>query len=145
VAFKDFPLPMHPTAPKAAEAAHCAGAQGKYWEYHDVMFAKKQLDLASLKTYAGDLKLDTAAFSACLDKGQMAGLVNEQAAEAQGLALQGTPTFLINGRMVNGALSYEKLRDVIAEELSATGVQQTTTPSAAAAMNHPAAGLAQHP
>ncbi len=143
VAFKDFPLPMHPSAPKAAEAAHCAGAQGKYWEYHDVMFEKKQLDLASLKTYASDLKLDTAAFSTCLDKGQMAGLVNEQASEAQSLALQGTPTFLVNGRMVNGTLSYEKLRSVISEELSATDRQQAT-PSPAAA-NKQAAAFTQHP
>jgi protein-disulfide isomerase len=97
------------------------------------MFAKKQLDLASLKTYAGELKLDTAAFSSCLDNGQMAGLVNEQAAEAQALALQGTPTFLVNGRMISGALSYEKIRAVIAEELSATGGQQATARSNTAA------------
>ena len=144
LAFKDFPLPMHPDAPKAAEAAHCAGAQGKYWEYHDVLFGKKQLDLASLKTYAGDLKLDTAAFSTCLDKGQMAGVVSEQASEAQNLALQGTPTFLVNGRMVNGALSYEKLRSVIAEELSAADREQATTPSPAAVIKQ-AAKLTQHP
>ena len=146
VAFKDFPLPMHPTAPKAAEAAHTAQGEPscKYWEYHDVLYAKKQLDLASLKTYAGDLKLDTAAFSTCLDKGQSAGLVNEQAAEAQSLALQGTPTFLVNGRMVNGTLSYEKLRAVIAEELSAFGNQSPTARPNAAALNDGSAG-SQHP
>jgi predicted DsbA family dithiol-disulfide isomerase len=144
LAYKDFPLPMHPSAPKAAEAAHCAGAQGKYWEYHDTLYAKKQLDVASLKTYAGDLKLDTAAFATCLDKGQMAGQVSEQASEAQSLALQGTPTFLVNGRMVNGALSYEKLRAVILEELSASGGSQATARSNAAALNQAAVG-SQHP
>ena len=61
-AYKDYPLDMHPDAPKAAEAAHCAGAQGKFWEYHDLLFASKRLDMASLKSDARDLKLDTAAF-----------------------------------------------------------------------------------
>jgi predicted DsbA family dithiol-disulfide isomerase len=122
-AFKDFPLPMHPDAPKAAEAAHCAGAQGKYWEYHDVMFDKKALDIASLKSYSSQLGLDTTAFSACLDKGEMAGLVNVQATEANALGLQGTPTVLINGRMINGALNYERIKALIMEELSATDMQ----------------------
>jgi protein-disulfide isomerase len=119
-AFKDFPLSMHPDAPKAAEASHCAGAQGKYWEYHDLMFAKKQLDIGSLKSYAGQLNLDTAAFSTCLDKGQMADMVNTQGAEATALGLPGTPTVLVNGRFVSGNLTYERLHAVIAEELSAT-------------------------
>jgi len=47
LAFKDLPLPNHTNAQKAAEAAHCAGAQGKYWEYHDQLFEKKQLDIPS--------------------------------------------------------------------------------------------------
>jgi protein-disulfide isomerase len=124
-AFKDFPLPMHPDAPKAAEAAHCAGAQGKYWEYHDMLFAKQRLDVASLKNYAGDLNLDTQAFATCLDKGQMAGVVAEQASEAHALALQGTPTMLVNGRMINGDLGYERIRALILEELSAVSLHST--------------------
>jgi protein-disulfide isomerase len=76
-----------------------------------------------LKEYARDLKLDTAAFNACLDKGQMASLVSEQAAEAQALGVQGTPTILVNGRLVNGNLTYEKLHALIMEELNSTGVQ----------------------
>src|SRR5215472_11356116 len=83
LAYKDYPLPMHPDAPKAAEAAHCAGAQGKYWEYHDTLFTTKQLGIPALKQHARDLKLDTAAFDTCLDKGQMSTVVNDQAAEAQ--------------------------------------------------------------
>jgi len=119
-AFKDFPLSMHPDAPKAAEAAHCAGAQGKYWEYHDLMFAKKRLDEAALKNYATDLKLDTTNFNTCLDKGQMTTLVNTQANEAQALGVPGTPTIFVNGRFVSGNLTYEKLHAIIAEEISAT-------------------------
>jgi len=121
LAFKDYPLPMHADAPKAAEAAHCAGAQGKYWEYHDALFQTKQLSVAALKQHASDLKLDTAAFNTCLDQGKMAGVVNEQAAEAQAFGLPGTPAILINGRMLNGNLTYEKLHALIVEELNATG------------------------
>jgi protein-disulfide isomerase len=125
-AYKDYPLPMHGDAEKAAEASHCAGAQGKYWEYHDTMFADKQLDLPSLKNYARDLKLDTKAFETCLDTGQMAGVVGIQNAEAQTLGLQGTPSFFLNGRYVSGNVTYERLRSVIAEELSAVEPQAET-------------------
>lgn len=117
-AYKDYPLSMHPDAPKAAEAAHCAGAQGKFWEYHDLVFANKRLDVANLKNDARDLKLDTAAFDACLDKGQTAGMIKDESNEAQTLGLQGTPTLFINGRYIKD-ITYEGIRGVISEELSA--------------------------
>jgi protein-disulfide isomerase len=120
-AYKDYPLNMHPSAQKAAEAVHCADAQGKFWEFHDTVLNKKQVDLASLKTFAKDLKLDTAAFDKCLDSGATASAVKTQLTEAQALGLQGTPSFFVNGRFVSGNLSYERLHGIIAEELSAVG------------------------
>lgn len=117
-AYKDYPLNMHPEAPKAAEAAHCAGAQGKFWEFHDLVFENKQLGVSNLKNDARDLKLDTAAFNTCLDKGQMASLVKDESTEAQTLGLQATPTLFVNGRYVRD-ITYEGIRGVIAEELSA--------------------------
>jgi protein-disulfide isomerase len=120
-AYKDFPLPMHADAEKAAEAAHCAGAQGKYWDYHDLLFTKKVLDVGSLKAYARTLKLDGSAFDACLDSGRMEPIVKDQAAEAQALGLQGTPSILVNGSFVSSAMTYDALHAVITEELSATG------------------------
>lgn len=122
-AYKDYPLPMHPDAEKAAEASRCAGAQGKYWDYHDMLFVGKQLDLSALKTYASDLKLDTKAFETCLDSGQMAGVVGTENSEAQALGLQGTPTFFVNGRYVSGNVTYDSLKSVITEELSAVEAQ----------------------
>ena len=57
IVFKDFPLPNHPQAPKASEAAHCAGEQGKYWEMHDLMFANQRaLNVPELKQYATDAR-----------------------------------------------------------------------------------------
>jgi len=118
-AYKDAPLPMHPHAQKAAEAAHCAGAQGKYWDYHNTLMSNKQLELPQLKEQARLLKLDAPAFERCLDSGEQAKLVQAQLSEAAGLGVQGTPTFFINGRMVNGVVSYETLLGIVEEELAA--------------------------
>jgi protein-disulfide isomerase len=127
-AYKDYPLPMHPNAQKAAEAAHCAGSQSKYWEYHDAMLANRQLDLMSLKKYARDVKLDTAAFDTCLDSGQQAGTVKTNLTEAQALGLSGTPTLFVNNRYISGDLTYERLRSLIVEELSA--IEMSAGPTA---------------
>ena len=118
-AFKDTPLPNHPNAQKAAEATHCAGDQGKYWELHDTLLVKKQVELPMLKQYARSLKLDAAAFDKCLDSGAKADLVKTQLAEAQTIGIQGTPSFFINGRFFSGAATYEKLRELVEEELNA--------------------------
>jgi protein-disulfide isomerase len=121
--FKDMPLSMHANAAKAAEATRCAETQGKFWEYHDLLFAQKQLDPAKLKEYARDLKLDTAAFDKCLDTSARAELVNAQLAEAQALGITGTPTFFINGRATFGNLTVEQLRQILDEELALTSHQ----------------------
>jgi protein-disulfide isomerase len=117
-AYKDMPLPMHPRAQKAAEATHCAAAQGKYWEYHDVIATSKKLDLTSLREQARDLKLDGKAFDACLDGGEASGIVNGHLMEAQTLGLDGTPSFFVNGRFFSGVMSYEQLRAIVEEELA---------------------------
>ena len=122
-AYKDYPLPMHANAQKAAEATRCAESQDRYWDYHDMLFAKKQLDVESLKAVARDLKLDVAKFNKCLDSGEKAEEVRVHASEAQSLGLQGTPSFFVNGRAVNGALSYESLRAMIEEELRTSSSQ----------------------
>jgi len=118
-AYKDYPLVMHANAEKAAEASHCAEAQGKFWEYHDLLLAEKHPEATALKNYARELKLDTAAFDKCLDTGAKADVVKTNLSDAQMLSLQGTPSFFVNGRYVSGSPSYERLRSVIEEELSA--------------------------
>jgi protein-disulfide isomerase len=132
-AYKDFPLSMHAFAQKAAEASHCAETQGKYWEYHDILSTTKQLDPSALKNHARTLKLDVSTFDKCLDTGEKGDAVKATLTEAMNLGLQGTPSFFINGRAVSGAPSYERLRAVIAEELSALSNQAAaqTPPSRA--------------
>jgi protein-disulfide isomerase len=68
IVFKDYPLPNHPQAPKAAEAARCAGEQNKYWEMHDAMFANQRaLEVPMLKQTARAIGLDGGAFDQCID------------------------------------------------------------------------------
>ena len=118
IVFKDFPLPNHPQAAKAAEAAHCAGAQGKYWEMHDAMFANQRaLEVPALKQSATALGLDTAKFNQCLDSGQYASKVAAGAAQGDKLGVNSTPTLYINGRPVIGAQPFEVFKAAIDEEL----------------------------
>jgi protein-disulfide isomerase len=126
-AFKDFPLPTHANAEKSSEAAHCAGVQGKYWEYHDLLFGTKQLAVPQLKEHARTLKLDTQAFDKCLDSGEQAARIKGQAAEVIGFGLQGTPSFMINGRFFGNGSSYEELHRIIEEELGAPAAHPTDT------------------
>ena len=122
--FKDYPLPMHSLAPKAAEAGRCAGTQGKFWEYHDSLFETKRVQKSDLKEQASTLKLDTARFNQCLDNGEQAAGVRKDVLEGQRLGLTGTPSFFINGHFMSGAISYSKLREVVVEELSKKGPGQ---------------------
>lgn len=102
---KHFPLTsIHPHAQKAAEAAECAFDQGQFWAYHDRLFEEAPaLQVPLLKQYAGELGLDQAAFSQCLDSGRKREIVEADFQDAVALGLRGTPGFFINGRALYGA------------------------------------------
>jgi protein-disulfide isomerase len=116
--YKDFPLPMHARAEKAAEASHCALKQGKYWEFHDELFHSHELDVDQLKAQARALKLDNAAFDKCLDTGAEAAAVEKDRKEGLRLGISGTPSFFINGHYLSGALDYAALRQVVEQQLA---------------------------
>ena len=117
--FKDFPLPNHAQAPKAAEAAHCAGDQGKYWELHDQLFSnQQQLQIADLRKYAGVVGLDQAKFDQCLDSGIHAANVQADVELGSQMGVQSTPTLYINGRVVTGAQPSSVFEAIIDEELA---------------------------
>jgi protein-disulfide isomerase len=114
--FKDNPLTnIHPQAPKAHEAARCAGDQGAYWEMHDLLFDKQAEwggssdHVGVLKRYASELGLAADAFAACLDDDRWAGAVIADTAEGASLGVRGTPTFFIDGYSLVGAQPYETL------------------------------------
>ncbi|HVQ12823.1 MAG TPA: thioredoxin domain-containing protein, partial [Vicinamibacterales bacterium] len=120
VVWKDFPLTqIHPQAFKAGEAAHCASEQGKFWEYHDRLFANQQLlQPNDLKQHAADLGLDSKAFDSCLDSSKYGERVRDGVAEGSRLGVNSTPMIYINGRALSGAQPYETFVNVIDEELS---------------------------
>lgn len=120
LAYKDVPLPMHSHAQKAAEAARCAGLQSKFWDYHDLLFTTKELDVSALKRHARTLNLDTTAFDKCLDSGKQAETVKSDLTEAQRLQLPGTPSFFLNGRSLGSGIDYVTLRRELDMELAAS-------------------------
>jgi protein-disulfide isomerase len=124
VVYKDLPLPMHASAEKAAEAARCAGVQGKFWEFHDSLFETKKLQIPDLKQEARTLNLDAARFDKCLDSGEQAALVQKDLIEGKHLGLTGTPSFFANGHFLSGAIAYAKLRETVDEELAAKASQK---------------------
>lgn len=116
---RDFPLSFHKDAPKAHEAAHCAGDQGKYWEYSDILFNKQRsLQLDKLKNYAKDLELDLDAFNTCLDQGTYTERVAQGSQDGVAAGVSGTPAFFINGIPLSGARPFESFKKVIDEELT---------------------------
>ncbi len=119
--YKDFPLPNHGRAQKAAEATRCASKQNKFWEFHDELFHSKELDVDQLKAQARALKLDSEQFDKCLDSGEQASAVSKDKKEGLRLGISGTPSFFINGHYLSGALDYAALRQVIEQQLETQG------------------------
>ena len=94
----------------ASLAAACAQDQGKFWEYHNTLFANRSalaFTSTRLKRYAADLPLDRAAFAACLDGKTHAGRVESESLLGRALGANGTPAFLINGQLAMGAYPFE--------------------------------------
>lgn len=118
--YRDLPLPMHPEAVPAAEAANCAGEQNAYWKYHDALFNQQYgLNRTAYDQYATDLGLDIQAFDACLESHRYQGEIQADAADAARVGINGTPSFVVNGRILVGALPFSDFKAVIDEELAA--------------------------
>ena len=116
---KDFPLPSHRQARTAAEAARCAGAEGRYWPYRERLFAEQSRFAEDrLIAYAIEVGVDREAFVRCLTDRRFARDVATDVAEARALGVRSTPTFLINGRLLVGAHAVDTFRTVIDDVLS---------------------------
>jgi len=117
--FRHRPLPMHPNAPLAHAASMAAHEQGKFFEYHDLLFAnQRQLDRASLERYAQQVGLDLSRFRAALDSGKYADFVEQDSQEGQRIGAGGTPTFFVNGRKMVGAQPFAVFKATIDEEIA---------------------------
>jgi protein-disulfide isomerase len=120
IVHKDFPIDsLHPQARRAHEAARCASEQGKFWPYHDRLYAgAPKFGDEDLKTYAKAVKLNLPAFANCLATGRYKDAVQRDYEEGSRLGITGTPTFFINGRYLNGAQPPEVFARIIEEELA---------------------------
>jgi protein-disulfide isomerase len=117
--YRDFPLSIHPYAPKAAEAGECAHEQGKFWEFHDALYAdQSKLSIPDLEATAARLGMNADAFKKCLDSGKYAAEVQKDMDDAQKAGVNSTPSFFINGIAVVGAQQYQAFADVIDRELA---------------------------
>jgi protein-disulfide isomerase len=137
--FRDFPLPMHPFARKAAEASRCAGAQGAFWPYHDKIFSASGDDLSvpALKAEARAMKLDGPKFDKCLDSGEQSAEVEKDFGQGKDLGITGTPTIYVNGYAISGAASADVLRELIQGQIDAAEEKK----GAAASPSKPQANL----
>ena len=112
--FKDFPLSSHKLARPAHEAARCAGAQGRYWPYHDRLFAgQPDFQRDDLIRYAVEVGLPREPFTKCLEERRFADAVEADVRQARALGIRSTPTFLVNGRPLIGAHPVETFRTAI--------------------------------
>jgi len=118
-AFRHFPLAFHELAPKAGEAAACAGEQDRFWEMHDRIWAHPgQLQQSDLEGHAEALGMDEDALTTCLDSGRHATTVREDSELGARLGVSGTPAFFINGRPLVGAQPFDAFAAVIDDELA---------------------------
>jgi protein-disulfide isomerase len=119
---KDLPLDgIHPQARQAAEAARCADEQGKFWSYHDALYANSpNADEKSLTSYAKEVGLDINAFGRCLDSGKFKAVVQRDLMDGALLGVTGTPTLFINGREISGNQPLEVFERILDEELGQT-------------------------
>jgi protein-disulfide isomerase len=113
---------LGPESKSAAEASECADEQGKFWEYHDKLFASQgsagAFSRENLKRFAADLKLDAAKFNACLDSGKYSAVVEKETASVQAAGVTSTPSFLLNGQPLSGAQPFETFQKAIEAERS---------------------------
>lgn len=119
VYFKQYPLPFHDKAGLAAEAALAAHEQGKFWLMHDKLFENQSaLDRPDLERYARELGLDMAKFKTALDSGKLKDQIKKDQEQGSSANVEGTPSFVVNGKLIVGAQPFDQFKTVIDEELS---------------------------
>jgi predicted DsbA family dithiol-disulfide isomerase len=120
IAYRDYPLhQIHPQAHIAAEGARCAGEQGKFWEYHDLLFTNQdKLDQTGLIQHAKTLKLNQRQFETCLGSGKYKPAIEADVQAASKARVSGTPAFFINGIAVTGAQPASAFERIIDAELT---------------------------
>jgi protein-disulfide isomerase len=120
IAFRDMPVTqIHPLALGAAEAARCAGEQGKFWEYHDLLFGdQSSLDKNGLTAKAAKLQLDEKQFDVCLSSEKYKPQIQQDSQDGMRAGVSGTPGFFVNGTFLSGAQPEAAFEKLIQEQLA---------------------------
>lgn len=121
IGFRHFPLPMHKEARPASEASMCMNEQGtdKFWKFHDKVFKnQKSLDDASLEKFAKESGANIEKFKECYSSKKYAKAVQDDMEYGEKIGVRSTPTFFVNGQIVNGAVPLEQFSEMIDEELA---------------------------
>jgi protein-disulfide isomerase len=132
--FRNFPLEQHTNAQAAAQAAEAAGDQGKYWEMHDILYAKQKEWSAGADptdkflAYAKELRLDEAKFKKAIQDKQFQTIIDQDAADGEALGVNSTPSFFFNGQKYTGNSTYEALKAKV-DELSGAAATPAATPA----------------
>lgn len=115
IIYRDFPLvDLHPGADLAAEAADCADVQGKFWEYHDVLYRNSgDFSVESLVDYANQVGLNVKSFQTCLETGEFTHEVAQDLSDGVAAGVTGTPTFFLNGQKIEGAIPFSTFTEIV--------------------------------
>lgn len=116
--FKHMPLEGHRNSLPAARAAYCAAEQDRFWEFHDALFAARDLSPGALEQIAAQLGLGLRKFQSCVSSEQSRNAVVKDIEAARVFRVDSTPSFVINGQLVKGALTFADFQKIIERELS---------------------------
>ncbi|HEY5404402.1 MAG TPA: thioredoxin domain-containing protein [Pyrinomonadaceae bacterium] len=122
--FRNLPLEGHPFALTAARSAHCGGKQGAFWKFHDALFESVEPSSEKVLGIAQKLGLNVSAFKSCLESPETESAIGADLKEAQRLGLDGTPSFIINGKLLLGVASFEEFNNAILRELKKLTAQE---------------------
>ena len=124
--FKYLPLEMHRTAFAAAKGAYCAGKQDRFWQYHDSLFNSRDNSSESLIKLAKGLGLNPESFHTCMESAEASNAIRTDQEQANRLGIASTPTFVINGNRVAGAINFAAFQKIIDRELNLPGLNASS-------------------
>jgi len=115
--FKHLPLEGHRNSLPAARAAYCAAEQDRFWQFHDALFAAKELSSSVFIQFASELGLGLPKFQDCLNSERSRAVVVKDLETARLFSVESTPSFIVNGKLIQGALSFGDLQKIVEQEL----------------------------
>ena len=125
--FKHMPLEGHRNSLPAARAAYCAAEQDRFWQFHDALFSAGNLSPPVFEQIATDLGLGLPKFQECVASERSRAAVVKDIEAARLLRIESTPSFVVNGKLVKGALSFAEFQKIIEQELSRRGTQKQSS------------------